>query len=104
MIIKIQKKIGKSTLSFEVEGEKEIDTLAKASAFTTMPDRCELCQSENVVLDSNKAEGFTFVKIKCLDCNARSQMGQFKDGSGIFFKKWEKYQRPEEREEENAEA
>lgn len=92
MKIQITKIVGASTLTFEVEGEKEIDALSKAAAFTTMPDQCGMCQSKNVALDSNKAESFTFVKIRCLDCRARSQMGQFRDGSGIFFKKWEIYQ------------
>lgn len=103
MRVSITKAIGKSTLTFEVEGEKEIDTLAKASAFTTMPDKCDLCQSEDVVLSSNKAESFTFVKIKCLKCNARSQMGQYKDRSGIFFKRWEVYQPPQTSTTENGE-
>ena len=91
MKVQITKLVGKSTLTFEVEGEKEIDAVSKAAAFATMPDQCGMCKSKNVALDSNKAESFIFVKIKCLDCKARSQMGQFKDGSGVFFKKWEIY-------------
>lgn len=94
MKINISKKVGKSTLTFQVEGEKDIDALAKASFYTTVPDKCGLCQSENVLLDTNRAEGFVFVKIKCLDCNARANMGQYKDGSGGFWKRWEKYVKP----------
>ena len=91
MKVTIQKIIGASTLTFEVEGEKEIDALNKAAAFATMPDQCGMCKSKDVMLDSNRAEGFVFIKVKCLSCNARSQMGQFKEG-GVFFKKWEIYQ------------
>lgn len=83
-----------SNLTFEVEAEKEIDALSKASFYTTAPDKCDLCGSTDVILDSNKAEGYTFVKIKCLKCNARANMGQFKDGSGGFWKDFEKYVAP----------
>lgn len=93
MQISISKKIGKSTLQFRVEGEKEKDTLAKASYFTTIPDKCGNCQSENIALDSNKTEEFTFIKVKCLDCNFRANMGELKAG-GIFWKKWEEYVAP----------
>lgn len=99
MKVTVTKKIGKATLQFSVEGEKEVDTLAKASFYTTAPDKCGLCKSENITLDSNKAKGFTFVKIKCLDCNGRANMGQFKDGSGCFWKDWEVYQKPTEKAE-----
>ena len=92
MKINITKKIGKATLTFQVEGEKEIDALFKASGFTTIPEVCGLCHSEEVSLDGNKADGYLFVKVKCLKCGARSQMGQLKDGSGIFWKPFEKFE------------
>ena len=91
MKVNITKKIGGSTLSFQVEGEKEVDALSRASGFTTIPEICGLCKSTDLTLDSNRAEGYIFVKIKCLKCNARSNMGQLKDGSGIFWKPFEKY-------------
>jgi hypothetical protein len=103
MIVQISKKIGKSTFTFKVEGEKEVDALSKAAFYATTPDVCGLCQSENVSLDSNKAKGFTFVKIKCLNCNARSNMGQFKDGSGTFWKEWDKYTPPDKKDDEEDE-
>ena len=92
MRVNITKKIGGSTLSFQVEGEKEVDTLSRASGFTTIPEVCGMCKSTDIVLDSNRAEGYVFVKIKCLKCNARSNMGKLKDGSGIFWKAFEKYE------------
>jgi hypothetical protein len=91
--INITKKIGKAQLAVQVEGDKEVDTLLRASAFTTMPDRCGLCQSDEVQLDANKAEGFTFIKVRCLKCNATSSMGQYKDGTGCFWNRFEKFER-----------
>ena len=90
MIVKINKKIGNTTLQFEVEGDKERDALFNATSFTTIPESCGLCGSQDVLLDGMKAKGFTFVQVKCEKCGARSQMGERKDG-GIFWKEFEKY-------------
>lgn len=94
----ITKQIGKATFQFQVEGTKEVDTLEKAALFATIPDICGLCKSGDVELSSNKAKGFTFVKVKCLKCNARSQLGQYKDG-GCFWKDFEVYSSPEKSED-----
>lgn len=91
MKINITKKIGKATLVVDVEGDKEIDALTRASTFTTMPDTCGLCHSDNVELVSNKADKFSYIKVKCLDCGAASTMGQYQDNTGCFWKQFEKY-------------
>ena len=83
-----------SNLTFVVEADKESEVLAKATFYTTMPDKCSECESTDVVLDANKAEGFIFNKIKCIQCNARANAGWFKDGSGGFWKPFEKYTPP----------
>lgn len=99
MKVQIEKKVGSAVLKVEVEGEKEVDALFKAAGFTTMPEICSLCKSIDIVLDGNKAKGYTFVKIKCLKCGGRSQMGQLKDGSGIFWKPFEVYKKEDEQHE-----
>jgi len=93
MKIAVSKQIGKSKITFEAEKEKQIDTLAEAAFYASTPDKCSLCNSTDVELFSNRAEGYTFVKIRCLnpDCRATAQCGQYKDGSGCFWKKFEKY-------------
>lgn len=89
----ISKKIGKSSLTFQVEGEDEVSTLLKASGFTSMPDVCGLCSSEEVFLNGTKAKGFTYIKIVCLNpkCGATSTLGQYRDGDGVFWKNFEIY-------------
>lgn len=99
MQIRIEKKIGQSTLEFIVDEEKEVDVLARAAGFTTIPTSCTLCKSDNVQLDSNKAKGYTFVKVKCLKCGGRAQLGQLKEG-GIFWKPFEVYKSKEEDKDE----
>lgn len=94
MKIQITKLIGKSTLTIEVEEPKAVDALASAAFYANTPDKCSVCNGTEVVLDTNKAEGFTFVKIRCLntDCRATANLGQYKDGSGLFWRKFEKYE------------
>lgn len=110
MKIIIEKNIGKSKLSVEVEGEKDIDALVKASTITSMPDHCTLCKSDQgVELVANKAESFTFIKVRCQNpkCRATSTMGQYKDNSGGFWKEFEIYNPSEvvsEEEEEEVEV
>jgi len=97
MIVKINKKIGNTTLQFEVEGGDSVEALYNTSSFTTMPESCGLCHSSNLVLDGMKAktkEGkvVTYVKIKCLDCGASSTAGVRMDDRGLFWKPFEKYE------------
>jgi len=99
MKVIIKKTVGGTEYAFEIEGQKGLDVLANAGFLASMPGKCGVCKSENVHLASNKAKGFTFVKVICGDCNARAQMGQYKDG-GYFWKGWEKYTPPIQREGE----
>lgn len=91
MQIKISRVINGISYMFDVSNEKALDALVDGALFTSMSDKCGLCKSENIHLSSNKAKGFTFVKMLCSDCNARSQLGTYKEG-GYFWKEWEKYE------------
>ncbi len=93
MKIIIKRKIGDSVYEFEIEEKNEIEALAKAGSLTSMPAKCKLCGSIDVHLASNRAKGFLFVKVICHLCNARSQLGQYKEG-GFFWKEWELYNPP----------
>jgi hypothetical protein len=93
MKILIKKTIGNTEYTFEIEDEKGLEALSLAGFLAEMPSKCSLCGSEEVCLSSNKAKGYTFVKVKCLKCNARAQLGSYKDG-GYFWKNFEKYQPP----------
>ena len=92
MNIKISRVFNGISYMFDVSNEKGFDALAEAALFSQMPDKCGLCKSEGIHLSSNKAKGYTFVKMICSDCNGRSQLGQYKDGSGYYWKEWEKYE------------
>lgn len=94
MRVIVKKKVGKSEVTFEASAEKYKDALFQAAFYANTPDKCTLCGSEDVVLDANKTqEGYLYVKIRCLnpECGARATMGEYRDGSGGFWKKFEKY-------------
>jgi hypothetical protein len=90
MKISISKTVNEISYLFEVETEKEIDALAQAASYASMPEKCGVCDSTDIHLSTNKAGGFTFVKMICGACNSRANIGQYKEG-GIFWKTWEKY-------------
>lgn len=95
----ISKKIGDVEYSFQVEEERGKNLLANASFFGDIPSKCGVCGSENVHLNMNKAKAkdgsgeYTYLKVICKDCNARSQLGEYKSG-GYFWKNWEEYKIP----------
>lgn len=91
MKIKINKTIKNTAIQFEIDNPKIKDALFLAGSLASMPSECKLCGSSDVMLSSNKAKEYMFVKIICSKCGARSQMGEYKDGSGFYWKDWEKY-------------
>jgi hypothetical protein len=90
MKISITKKVGNTSLVFQVDETKDIDALFQAGSIASMPTVCGHCESEDVRFTSNKAEGYTFVKVRCNKCNYSANVGQYKDG-GFFWKEFEAY-------------
>ena len=89
MKIKVKKVIGDSSLEFEVDEPKPLDALGVAGFLCETPNICTVCGSNEVRLSMNKADGYTFVKVKC-KCGASAQLGQYNDG-GYFWKRFEMY-------------
>jgi hypothetical protein len=99
--MKIKINIGQAQLEFEGRDYKEV--AKEASAFSQLTT-CGLCKSHNVSIDYHSAvakdgdkagQSFDYYSVKCLDCTARNQLGQYKAG-GWFPKKWEIYQQPQQ--------
>ena len=91
MKITIKKQIGSVSYEFEVEKDKDIDSLFEAGTFAQTPSECDLCKSSSVSLASNKNQGYAFVYVKCLDCGAKAQLGTYRD-NGHFWKSFVKYE------------
>ena len=88
MKINITKKVGDTTLQFQVEEPKDVDALFSAGCIGSMPSLCGHCGSEDVELRGKKAKGYTFVTVHCNECRYESGMGQYKEG-GFFWKQFE---------------
>mgnify|MGYP001561269496 CR=1 FL=1 len=100
MQTKITKKFinttGEVSLEILVEGRDEKESIGK-SLFLTEPDICSNCQSQDIVWRYQKAKEYTFIKRVCKKCNYESNLGEFKDGNGYFWKPWTKgFQRNQE--------
>ena len=95
MQIQISKRISDIEYRFHINEADEIEALSKAGFLASMPSECKNCGSDRVHLSGNKAKGYTFVKVICDKCDARSQLGQYKDG-GFFWKAWELYRSPKD--------
>jgi hypothetical protein len=99
MKIHIKKQIGKALISFEVEEAKQKDSLFTAGVLASTPTKCDICGSQDVSLSGNKAKGFTFVKVVCNKCGAKSDLGEYKDG-GFYWKAFEQYQTKDQEKEQ----
>lgn len=86
--VTVDNKIGKTAYKFEFDMEKAREALFHAAFLGHQFDKCGLCGSEDIQLTGNKAKGYTFVRVRCKECKAERQMGEYKDG-GYFWKDWE---------------
>ncbi|HED05175.1 MAG TPA: hypothetical protein ENI61_00655 [Ignavibacteria bacterium] len=94
MKINVKTTVGKVKYDFEIEDQKEMETLHKAIVLGNPPKYCHICENaenDHFVLDSNKdKEGNIYVKVTCTHkgCFATASLGQYKAG-GYFWKKFE---------------
>lgn len=99
MKISIKKQIGNSEIIFQIDKDKDKEALSMAGFLSETPTICSICKSKNISLSANKADGYTFIKVKC-ECGATAQMGEYKDG-GFFWKKFEIYQKKDNQQIDN---
>ncbi len=51
---------------------------------------CGCCKSKNIVCGYRKVEENDYFNWACADCGAQLDIGQNKDGKGLFVKRWDK--------------
>ena len=97
MKVTVKTKIGSVVYQFDIEEQKELETLHKAIVLTSPRKTCSVCKSvgyDNKYLTTNKSttdEGtFTYINCKCAKCGSRSKLGQYKAG-GYFWNDYEEY-------------
>ena len=77
-------------ITMEFDG-KMAEVLRGANAMMAYKGYCGLCKGKNILLQTKMAKGYCFIEFVCVDCGARAQFGQYKEG-GYFLKQWEKYE------------
>ena len=85
--MKIEKKVGKRTYEFTVEGENlyEAITESKKLSFYDV-HKCGCCGSDDLVLDAHLAQNkYKYATIKCNGCKASVNFGQQQESPDIFY-------------------
>ena len=91
MILETQFKIGDVVYKAQIEGEDMKECLFQAGTVTGIRRKCDVCgKTEGFRLVANKADTFKFVNIEC-SCGAKSNLGSYKDGSGFYWKNFERF-------------
>lgn len=76
---------------FEVGGEGDEKAIIKNLYFWShIPQKCGNCGKSNIALNFRSPKGNDYYGLKCLDCNADYNFGQYK-GGGFFLKSEEKW-------------
>ena len=85
--MKIERKVGKRTYEFTVEGENLHDAVMESKKLSFYDvHKCGCCGSDDLVLDAHVAKGkFKYTTVKCNKCKASVNFGQQQEDSNIFY-------------------
>lgn len=64
-----------------------------------VPKQCGSCKSEDISLRHRNSKGYDFYEACCNKCGCTGSFGQYKDHSGLFFKRSDGWKKPMRREE-----
>ena len=85
--MKIEKKVGKRTYEFTVEGENLHEAVMESKKLSFYDvHECGCCGSDNLVLDAHVAQDtYSYTTIKCNKCKASVNFGQQKKSPDVFY-------------------
>jgi len=90
----VKMSLGSAEFEFEINEDKELETLHKIAVLGNPPTVCDECGNDNPTqfkLTSNKdKEANIYVNVRCQKCGADAKLGLYKSG-GYFFHKFVKY-------------
>lgn len=82
----IKKIIGKTIYNFVVNGDNLHDVIMESQKLSFgNVKRCGWCDSDDLILNARKAEGFEYTEVKCLCCKAAIVFGRTKEDSNVFY-------------------
>jgi len=81
-------KSGQLTFEVQADNTKEIfKQVADLQQIFEAEDACGLCDSKNLRFQVRTIEDNHYHQLTCLDCRARFQFGQHKQGGGLYPKR-----------------
>jgi len=85
--MKIEKKVGKRTYEFIVEGSNLHEAVIESKKLSFYDvHSCGLCKSDDLTLDAHVAQGkFKYTTVKCNGCKASVNFGQQQENPDIFY-------------------
>lgn len=85
--MKIEKKVGKRTYEFTVEGENLHEAVIESKKLSFYDvHKCGCCGSDDLILDAHVAKGkFKYTTVKCNKCKASVNFGQQQEDSNVFY-------------------
>ena len=100
----IKKQIGKNIYNFVVHANNlhELTMESQKLSFSDVK-KCGWCESDDLILNARKAEGFEYTEVKCLCCQATLTFGRMKKDKDVFYLRknddrkydWRQYNAPE---------
>jgi len=92
-------KIGGVLYEFVCDERLEKEALSKAIVFANPPTYCDVCKNMDAskfkLVTNKDKNGHIYIKIRCIapKCGATCGLGEYKDGSGFFWRRpFEVYQ------------
>ena len=89
--MKVEKKIGKRTYEFTVQGENLYEAVMESKKLSFYDvHKCGCCGSDDLYLDAHLAQGkFKYVTVKCgnKDCRASLNFGSQTENPDVFYLK-----------------
>lgn len=82
--IKYSVKVGRNPVHIEAEGFKKLFLLSGFLA--AIPPKCGHCNSDDIVLNGTKNQGYEFYGALCRECKYELKCGQRKEDGGLFWK------------------
>jgi hypothetical protein len=75
------------TIELDVTTGKQAFELVAAIQELFEEGYCGCCKSDRIRCDVREFDGNSYYKIVCMDCNAQIDLGQHKNGKGLFIKR-----------------
>lgn len=86
-MLRVKRLIGDTEVTYESNGKDLKEDILMCSWLANAPTRCGNCESVNIGIQGRMAQDFIFAEFICMDCYAKTTMGEYKTPKGVLFVK-----------------